>query len=230
MKCIAIIPARSGSKGLKDKNIKELNGKPLLGYSVKAALDSKMFDTVMVSTDSEHYAEVARQCGAEVPFLRSEFTSSDSASSWDAVKEVIANYKKMGKEFDVLVLLQPTSPMRTGKDIVEAFEVFKEKNANAVISVCEVDHSPLWCNTLEEGNSMINFAKTSRPHGNRQMLETYYRLNGAIYMLKTTALNTIERLYADECYAYIMSRKDSVDIDNIDDFKYAEYIMKEEWR
>ena len=227
MRCLAIIPARSGSKGLKDKNIKNLNGKPLLGYSVEAALNSHVFDTVMVSTDSERYAEVARQCGAEVPFLRSEFTSSDSASSWDAVKEVIANYKSMGKVFDVVVLLQPTSPMRTGKDIVEAFEVFKEKNANAVISVCEVDHSPLWCNTLESGNSMINFANTSRPNGNRQMLDTYYRLNGAIYMLRTSVLDNIDKLYADECYAYIMSRKSSVDIDNMDDFKYAEFLMQE---
>lgn len=227
MKCIAIIPARSGSKGLKDKNIKELNGKPLLGYSVEAALDSKLFDTVMVSTDSERYAEVARQCGAEVPFLRSEFTSSDSASSWDAVKEVIANYKKMGEEFDVLVLLQPTSPLRTANDIAEAFKVFKEKKAKSVISVCEVDHSPLWCNTLESGNSMINFAKTSRPNGNRQMLDTYYRLNGAIYMLRTSVLDNIDKLYADECYAYIMSRKSSVDVDNLDDFKYAEFLMQE---
>ena len=227
MKCIAIIPARSGSKGLKDKNIKELNGKPLLGYSVEAALNSNVFDTVMVSTDSEHYATVARQCGAEVPFLRSEFTSSDSASSWDAVKEVFANYKEMGKEFDVLVLLQPTSPLRSCNDIAEAFKVFQEKDAKAVISVCEVDHSPLWCNTLQEGNSMINFAKTSKPNGNRQMLDTYYRLNGAIYMLRTSVLENIDRLYADECYAYIMSRKSSVDIDNIDDFKYAEFLMKE---
>ena len=227
MNCIAIIPARSGSKGLKDKNIKELNGKPLLGYSVDAAINSKLFDTVMVSTDSERYAEVARQCGAEVPFLRSEFTSSDSASSWDAVKEVIANYKKIGKEFDVLVLLQPTSPLRSANDIAEAFKVFKDKNANAVISVCEVDHSPLWCNTLESGNSMINFAKTSRPNGNRQMLDTYYRLNGAIYLLRTSVLDNIDKLYADECYAYIMSRKSSVDIDNLDDFKYAEFLMQE---
>lgn len=227
MKCIAIIPARSGSKGLKDKNIKELNGKPLLGYSVEAAIQSKLFNTVMVSTDSEHYADVARQCGAEVPFLRSEFTSSDTASSWDAVKEVIANYKSMGKEFDVLVLLQPTSPMRTGEDIIEAFKVFKEKNANAVISVCEVDHSPLWCNTLEEGNSMINFAKSNNPNGNRQQLKKIYRPNGSIYILRTDVLEDISRLYANECYAYIMSRKSSVDIDNIDDFKYAAYLMQE---
>ena len=225
MKCIAIIPARSGSKGLKDKNIRELNGKPLLGYSVEAALKSHMFDTVMVSTDSERYGEVARKCGAEVPFLRSKYTSSDSASSWDAVKEVIANYQKMGKEFDVLALLQPTSPLRSANDITEAFKVFEEKNAKAVISVCEVEHSPLWCNTLQEDNSMINFAKTSKPNGNRQMLDTYYRLNGAIYMLKTSVLNNIDRLYADECYAYIMSRKSSVDIDNIDDFEYAEYLL-----
>ena len=111
LKSIAIIPARSGSKGLPDKNIRPLNGIPLIAYTIKAALDSGMFDTVMVSTDSEKYAEIARKYGAEVPFLRSAATSGDKSSSWDAVKEVLAQYEsQLGKTYDVVALLQVTSP------------------------------------------------------------------------------------------------------------------------
>ena len=121
MKNIAIIPARSGSKGLPDKNIKELNRRPLIAYSIEAALNSGCFDTVMVSTDSEKYAEISRYYGAEVPFLRSEQTSSDSASSWDTVLEVLDRYESLGKTFDTFCLLQPTSPMRTADDIKSAY-------------------------------------------------------------------------------------------------------------
>ena len=118
MKNIAIIPARAGSKGLPDKNIKLLNGKPLLQYSVEAALGSGCFDKVMVSTDSEKYAEIAREAGAEVPFLRSAYTSTDKASSWDMVEEVLDGYERLGWTFDTFCLLQPTSPMRTGSCMV----------------------------------------------------------------------------------------------------------------
>ena len=227
MRNLAIIPARSGSKGLKDKNIRPLNNVPLMTYSIQAALQSKMFATVMVSTDSEHYAEIGRQYGAEVPFLRSDFTSSDVASSWDAVKEVVCNYKKMGLDFDTITLLQPTSPLRTSEDIQGAFKLFTEKNASSVISVCEVDHSPLWCSTLQDDLSMINFAQNSRPNSNRQMLKTYYRLNGAIYLLRTEVLDNIDSLYKVNCFAYIMDRMRSIDIDCLDDFKYAEFLIKE---
>lgn len=226
MNNLAIIPARSGSKGVKDKNIKLLKGLPLMGYSVKAALESKMYSHVMVSTDSQHYAEVARQCGAEVPFLRSEALAQDKSSSWDAVKEVVQKYQELGITFDTVTLLQPTSPLRDADDIRNAFHVFEEKKANAVISVCEVDHSPLWSNILDEDHSMIHFAENIRLNSNRQMLPTYYRLNGAIYLLKITTLSKIENLYADHCYACIMSREKSVDIDSLDDFEYAEYLFR----
>ena len=227
MKNIAIIPARSGSKGVKDKNIRPLNGVPLIGYAIKAALDSKMFDTVMVSTDSVRYQEVAIQLGAECPFLRSEATSSDKASSWDAVKEVIANYHELGKEFDSLTLLQPTSPMRKAEDIVGAFELFNEKNANAVVSVCEMEHSPLWSNTLEDDLSMVHFYRKGGADSNRQMLKTFYRLNGAIYLMKTECLQEIDKLYANRCYAFVMPQERSVDIDTELDFHLADFLMKE---
>lgn len=159
MNMIAIIPARSGSKGLKDKNIKLLNGKPLIWYSVKAAIDSDCFDEVMVSTDSEKYAEIAKECGATVPFLRSEQQSSDTASSWDVVKEVVENFQKIERCFDTVCLLQPTSPLREAVDIIEAYDVYRLKNADSIISVCEVEHSPMWCMVLPEDSSLMSFRK-----------------------------------------------------------------------
>ena len=133
MKNIAIIPARSGSKGLVDKNIKELQGKPLIAYSIEAALQSGFFDEVMVSTDSDVYAYIAKEWGAQVPFLRSAEMASDSAGSWDTVREVLDRYKALGKEFDTVCLLQPTSPLRTQEDIRNAYQIYQNKNAKAVI-------------------------------------------------------------------------------------------------
>lgn len=120
---IALIPARSGSKGLKDKNIRKLNGKPLIVHSINAAIESKIFDEIMVSTDSELYADIAKDSGASVPFLRSQEQSSDSAGSWGVVKEVLQNYKKLGKTFSTVCLLQPTSPLRRADDIIEAYQI-----------------------------------------------------------------------------------------------------------
>lgn len=223
MKSIAIIPARSGSKGLPDKNIRVLGGKPLIAYSIEAALRSKMFDIVMVSTDSDKYAGISRQYGAEVPFLRSEITSGDSAGSWDVVREVLNEYKKLGREFDSVMLLQPTSPLRTAEDIVSAFKLKEEKKANAIVSVCEVDHSPLWSNTLPESLSMNGFVKNSDVP--RQQLPTYYRINGAVYLTDTMLLHKGDRIYDNNCFAYIMPRDRSVDIDNEMDFHMAEFYL-----
>lgn len=117
MRNLAIIPARSGSKGLPDKNIMDLNGKPMMYYTIRAAIDSGCFEEIMVSTDSPKYAEIAVACGAKVPFLRSEAMSGDSAGSWDTVREVLSNYQKLGQTFDYVTLLQPTSPLRTAEDI-----------------------------------------------------------------------------------------------------------------
>lgn len=148
MKNIAIITARSGSKGLKDKNIRILNGKPLMAYTIEAAIKSGMFDEIMVSTDSKEYASVAIKYGAKVPFLRTKKNSDDNASSWDVVKEVVKKYKDMGKEFNTVCMLQPTSPLRIAEDIVNGYKLFNEKKADTVIAVCETQHSPLWSNTL----------------------------------------------------------------------------------
>lgn len=224
MKNIAIIPARSGSKGLPNKNIRELNGKPLLSYSIRAAKDSKIFDCVHVSTDSREYAEVACNYGADVPFLRSGETSTDQADSWRVVREVLRKYGEMGKTFDMVTLLQPTSPLRTAQDIRKAYDFFKEKTAEAVVSVCEMEHSPLWSNVLPPDLSMDGFinAEVNRP---RQKLAAYYRLNGAIYMVQTSFLRKDSNIYRKGCYAFVMDRDHSVDIDDLIDFKLAEILI-----
>lgn len=224
MNNIAIVTARSGSKGLKDKNIKELNGIPLLGYSIQAALESNQFNEIMVSTDSELYADISRKYGANVPFLRSEITSGDNSSSWDVVKEVLMNYKRRGVEFDSVCLLQPTSPLRTANNIIEAYLELDEKKADAITSVCEVDHSPIWTMKLPTNLSMQEYREKSRDIP-RQMLGMYYRVNGAIYIRKIEYSNDIIILDKSE-YAYIMSRESSIDIDTVDDFNYAEFLMK----
>ena len=226
MNNLAIIPARSGSKGLKDKNIKLLNGKPLIAYSIEAAKKSEIYSHILVSTDSERYGEIAIQYGAEVPFYRSEENASDVASSWDVVKEVLKKYQEMGIVFDTFTLLQPTSPLRKYEDIKKAYELFKEKDAIAVVSVCEMEHSPLWSNTLPENNSLSGFLRADS-NKQRQKLETFYRINGAIYMADVKAFLENTNLYREDCYAYKMPAERSIDIDTELDFKIAETIINQ---
>lgn len=226
MKRIAIIPARSGSKGLKDKNIKELNGKPLIAYSIECAIESKMFDKVFVSTDSQIYADIATQYGADASFLRSAENSSDTAGSWDVVREVIAKLQEHGEEYDEIMLLQATSPLRTEEDIIKSVELLHEKNGNAVVSLTECDHSPIWCNMLPEDKKMDNFEREEYKNLPRQTLPTFYRYNGAIYLVTAKELQNKEHMLEKDCYAYVMPQNRSIDIDTALDFMIAETIMK----
>ncbi|MCI9270110.1 MAG: acylneuraminate cytidylyltransferase family protein [Dorea sp.] len=226
MKNIAIIPARSGSKGLRDKNIAKLNGKPLMYYSIRAAIDSGEFDEVMVSTDSEKYAEIARKCGANVPFLRSTGNSLDSSGTWDAVREMLAAYRTIGKSFDYVMVLQPTSPLRSSDDIKMAFEIHKKKQGTNVVSVVEVEHPIQWCFRLDGSLSMREFAQSPYNAMRRQELEMFYRENGAIYLVD--AVKIMEEgynLYDDNCFACVMPRERSVDIDYEIDLRVAEIMM-----
>lgn len=225
MKNIAIIPARSGSKGLIDKNIRLLCGKPMLAYSIEAAEKSEIFDVVHVSTDSEQYAEIAKKHGADVPFLRSEELSNDTANTWDVVRYVLKKYKELGKCFDVVTVLQPTSPLRTKEDITNAFNIYLSKSATAVVGVCEMEHSPLWSNTLNENLCMKGFL-SKVTNVQRQQLATYYRINGAVYMIDSEIIEDNMEIYGEKSYAYIMPKERSIDIDDIMDFKIAEMYMK----
>lgn len=225
MKNIAVITARSGSKGLRDKNIKPLNGRPMLAYSIEAAIASGVFDTVYVSTDSEKYAEIARAYGADVPFLRSAENATDTAASMSAVFEALEGYRQLGRTYETVMLLQPTSPLRTAEDIRGAYQVMREKGAKTVVSVCEAEHSPLWCSTLPETMCMDGFCGPEA-RAPRQALGKYYRLNGAIFLFDIPALEKWgDLVYGPECYAYVMPRERSLDIDEPMDFLMAEALL-----
>lgn len=227
MNNLAIIPARSGSKGLKDKNIKLLKDKPLIAYTIEAAKQSGIYSNIMVSTDSEKYGSIAMEYGAEVPFYRTDKNSSDKASSWDVVKEVLKEYQRIGVEFDTFTLLQPTSPLRSFKDIQNAYKLFNDKNAVAVVSVCKMEHSPLWSNTLPKDDSLSDFLSVNN-NIQRQKLEKFYRINGAIYIADVSEFLKNTNLYRENCYAYKMPCERSIDIDTELDFKIAEIIISEE--
>lgn len=228
MRTLGVITARSGSKGIKDKNIRNLNRKPLIAYTIESALQSQYIDEVMVSTNSENYADIARKFGANVPFLRSEKNSTDTAKSVDVLLEVLDEYKKIGQEFDNVVLLQPTSPLRTCRNLNEAFQLFYDRNADSVVSVCECEHSPLLSNTLPQDMNMSGFIK-SENNLRRQELKKYYRLNGAIYISKVDKLREIRTFYGEKSYAYIMDKNNSIDIDDEFDFMIAECLMMKKY-
>ena len=187
---LAIIPARGGSKRLPRKNVLDLCGKPLIAYTIEAALKSKYIDKVIVSSDDEEILNISSNFGADI-IKRPIDLANDTATTFDTIKHTIDNFEK----YDYIVLLQPTSPLRNEKHIDEAIQLLEEKNADSIISVCEMDHSPLWSNTLPKDGNMSNFLKDEILNKRSQDLEKYYRLNGAIYICKTSKLLEKKVLY-----------------------------------
>ncbi|GHE80942.1 acylneuraminate cytidylyltransferase family protein [Thalassotalea profundi] len=228
-KILAIIPARAGSKRLPGKNSKQLCGKPLVKWTIEAAQQCESIDEIIVSTDSETIAEIAKDSGIPVPFLRPEEISGDTATAIDVVKHTIDYYQKIGRTFDYVLWLQPTSPLRSSTNIQEAIATLKTKSAEGVISVCECDHSPMWSNTLAQDGSMKNFLSNFvKKNPRSQALPTYYRLNGAIYIAKVEPLLAQETFFLEEnLFSYVMSRESSIDIDHHLDFKLAEFLLTE---
>ena len=225
---LAVIPARGGSKRLPRKNIMLLNNKPLLAYSIEAGVGSKYVDEVMVSTDDEEIAIIAQKFGASVPFLRPPGLASDEASSEIVACHALEYYQgEKGRNFDYLVLLQPTSPLRTAKHVDEAFEMLIKKKADGVISVCKSEHSPLWANVLPEDFSMDGFISSSSLQLRSQDLPQYYRLNGAIYICDVNRfLKERDFFLSSKVFAYQMEQSCSVDIDTQIDFHLCRVLMK----
>jgi len=222
---LAIIPARGGSKRLPGKNILPLNNKPLIGWSIEAGLNSNYIDKVVVSTDDSEIATISKKHGAEVPFYRPKILSNDTASSVDVVTHTIDMLVSAGETFDIVILLQPTSPLRTAEHINQALDQYVEQKANGIVSVCETEHSPIWCNTLPADNSLASFLPDKYKNVRSQDLPTYFRLNGAIYISSIPSLKvTNSFIQGDKVFAYKMSRNASVDIDSEIDFKFAEIL------
>ncbi|MDA3892334.1 MAG: acylneuraminate cytidylyltransferase family protein [Salinivirgaceae bacterium] len=223
---LAIITARKGSKRLFNKNLLLLAGKPLIVWTIEAALQSKYISKVLVSTDSNEIAKISEQAGALVPFIRPKNLSSDKSTSADVIIHVIEFMESQGKQYDNFILLQPTSPLRTANDIDSAINLHIDKEANSVTSVCEMDHSPLWSNTLPENLAMDHFLRPEIINKRSQDLETYYRLNGAIYVCKTQIfLKEKTFISKKKSFAFIMNKINSIDIDDELDFKFAEFLI-----
>lgn len=226
-KVLALIPARGGSKRLKNKNILSLGGKPLIAHTIGAALKSKYIDRVIVSTDCEEISAVSQEYGAEVPFLRSDALATDEASSVDVVIDAVSKLEDSGANLKQIILLQPTSPLRKPAHIDEAFESFINKNADAVISVTDCEHSPLWSSALGENGSMEEFYLKRASLKRSQDLPLYVRLNGAIYIIdKELLLKKKSFLPSKNTFAYLMSKESSVDIDDKFDFEFAKYLLQ----
>ena len=219
---LAIIPARGGSKRLPRKNVLDLCGKPLIAYTIEAALKSKYINKVIVSSDDEEILNISSNFGADI-LKRPYELANDTATTFDAIKHTIDNFEN----YDYIVLLQPTSPLRNENQIDEAIELLEEKQADAIVSVCEMDHSPLWSNTLPKNGNMNNFLRDEVLNKRSQDLEKYYRLNGAIYICKTENLLENKSFFLkDNIFAYIMDRKSSIDIDEELDFLFAERVIE----
>ena len=223
---LGLIPARGGSKGLPRKNIKPLLGKPLIAWTIEQALASKYLDKVIVSTDDKEIAEVSKKYSAEVPFIRPKELAEDDTKGINVILHVINWIEKNNKKYDLIILLQPTSPLRTSENIDNAISLFFLKKANAIVSVCEVDHHPLWTNTLPEDGCMKDFIKPEITNKNRQELPKCYRLNGAIYLAYWDYLKEQKTFFGKKTFACIMPQDKSIDIDSEIDFELTKIIMK----
>lgn len=220
MKKIAIITARGGSKRIPRKNIREFLGKPILTYSVQAALESRAFDRVMVSTDDEEIAAVAKQYGAEVPFYRGEETSGDFATTNDVLLEVLQEYEKRGETFDMGCCIYPTAPFVTGEKLLDAMERFSQSDADALIPVIEFSYPPQRALVIEKERLVFEYPQYLDTRS--QDLVPHYHDAGQFYLFRVPAFRKNRRLMVGNVLPYIVSELEVQDIDNETDWEIAE--------
>jgi CMP-N,N'-diacetyllegionaminic acid synthase len=229
-RCLGIILARGGSIRLPNKNIKLLAGKPLIQWTIEAGLESKAIDHLIVSTDDLKIAEIASSLGAEVPFIRPAAIATDSSNSYDVLKHAYKALEKQEDSYSYIVMLQPTSPLRTFIHIDEAAKLLENKNADGILGVSELMHPQEWNIALPQSLEMMEFDNFDK-NLNSQLFETRYSLNGAIYI---TSIDRMEKenshIYGSSMYAYIMNQEDSIDIDNAYDFEVAQYFISKRFR
>ena len=219
---LAVIPARGGSKGLPNKNILELVGKPLIAWSIEAASDSKYIDRLIISTDSKEIADVAIKYNCEVPFMRPPELATDDANINDVILHAL---DKLGDQYDIVMLLQPSSPLRESKDIDQALEFMQKNNISTVVSICSSNKPLHWHFTLETDGKLKPVYKDKIFYTNRQKPPQVYSPNGALYIAKTDYFRSKKTFYTSSTFAYLMPPERSVDIDNQIDFFTAEAII-----
>ena len=219
-KNIAIITARGGSKRIPRKNIKDFLGKPIIYYSIKAALESEIFETVMVSTDDEEIAGLSVKYGAEVPFLRSAATSNDQATTEDVIKEVILEYQKRGTIFDYICCIYPTAPFITGEKIKKAMNALRSSTADSIIPIVKFSYPPQRSFVLKNGKVSMIYPEFMETRS--QDLEEWYHDCGQFYCTKTQAFLKHEEILTDNTIPFLISELEVQDIDTEEDWKLAE--------
>jgi len=229
MSILALIPARGGSKGLPGKNLIEFGGKPLLAWSVEAARESKApISRVIVSSEDSDILKAAAEAGAECPFIRPTELASDEASGLDPVLHALdwlAKYEDYHPEW--LLLLQPTSPLRTAKDIDNSYQLVLEKEGDSVMGVTEAQSHPSWTKMVDEKGLLKDFVPREHLPATRQELQKAYVVNGAIYLIRVDTLREIGGFSNKETLAYIMPQERSVDIDTEFDLRIARFLLSQ---
>jgi len=220
---LGIIPARAGSKRLPGKNHRPFLGKPLIWWTINAALTSKYLDMTVVSTDDPVIARVSEESGAKVPFIRPSALSGDASKTFDVVSHAIKFLAERGEEFKYVALLQPTSPLRSSGDVDRAVELLRMRSADCVVSVTLCSHGPDHSFEASENLCLENLFSRLRKYEVGKKPQKRYQLNGAIYLFdieKATAQGSI--FFRGKCYGYEMPPNVSIDIDNERDFLMAE--------
>jgi N-acylneuraminate cytidylyltransferase/CMP-N,N'-diacetyllegionaminic acid synthase len=225
-KILALIPARGGSKGLPGKNKKALCGKPLIAWTIAAAKKSGYIDDIIVSTDDFYIAKIAKKYGARVPFMRPAKFATDAAPAIAVMINTREWLKKHKENYDIIVYLQPTSPLRVADDIDNGIKLFFEKNSNSVVSVCKSAKPKYLINNLPANGNMKNFLTSSNANKNRQQHKDTFEINGALYIAFFDYICSKKSWYGSKTFAYLMPRSRSIDIDTELDFRIAEFILE----
>ena len=223
MSILAVIPARGGSKGIPRKNIKPLMGKPLIGWSIDAAKQSSCIDRIVVSTEDENIASVARELGADVPFMRPAELAADDTPGIDPVLHAISHLP----DCDWILLLQPTSPLRTAEDIDGIWQFCQERGAPSAVSVCEVGKHPYWMYQCDAAQRLEPYIEGRPDVMRRQDLPPAYALNGALYLAATDWLLERQDFIGPETLGYIMPPERSVDLDTLQDWRWVKFLIEQ---
>lgn len=229
-KYVAVIPARGGSKGIPKKNIKDMNGKPLIAYTIEVAnraVREGILNRCIVSTDSDEIALVSQKYGAEIPFIRPDYLAEDTAKSVDVILHALSFLEEKGEYYDAVITLQPTSPMRTYEDLIGGIVQFDNSNADSLIAVYE-DVKANGFNYYRMNNRHFGIAE--HPEHNtgirRQDMKPMYVRNGALYITDVKVLKSTKHIIGDIPLLYVMPKERSIDVDTMQDFEYIEWLMR----
>jgi len=221
---LAIMPARGGSKGIPKKNVKLLVGKPLIAWTIEEAKKSKYVDRLILSSEDDEIIKVAEEWGCEAPFVRPPELAKDDTPGIDPVLHALNTLKE---KYDYVVLLQPTSPLRSASDIDHCIEACVSSGASSCVSVTEVSENPQWMYTVDAAGRLFSFIEQTDKNYRRQDLPRFYILNGAVYVSETGILKKSRSFITAATKAYDMPKERSLDIDDDMDFKFAEFVLAE---